>query len=127
MTVRSNRRQVRRGMLRLGVWMLGLSMSVILHEAFHIVMHWGDIAGIGVFPNGEAIVEIILASSHTYDLQLEETIAYVITLLVILATMVVADRVAGPTTEKSARELLFPREPHAEDLMELAYQSYLPR
>ncbi len=92
------------------VGLIGLILSVVLHELFHIWMHWGDVARIGWFPDHSAIAEIVLSTPEQYDFIGEEMVAYMITLLVILVTVIVICRIHDATDTRSTGQILFPKD-----------------
>ena len=114
-------------LLQAAVGLVGVIMSVGLHELFHVLVHWGDIASIHLFPDRHAIVEIVLRSPHDFDLRLEEMAAYSITFLVLVITIAVVNRLGDRASEKSFSQLLFPDEASPRELVELAYHSQLLR
>ena len=114
-------------LLQVAVGLVGVIMSVGLHELFHVLVHWGDIASIHLFPDRHAIVEIVLRSPHDFDLRLEEMAAYSITFLVLVITIAAVNRLGDRASEKSFSQLLFPDEVNPRELVELAYHSQLLR
>lgn len=77
-----------RGIVAVG----GIVLSIATHELFHTVIHWGEIESMHLFPDRAAIFEIIFTPSTTYDLVLEEGIAYTITMITLLLTaMLIGD------------------------------------
>lgn len=78
--------------LRVIVGLLGIILSVLVHELFHIIVHWGEIDSIHIFPDSGAIVEMIFTPRATYDLVVEEAFAYTITMVtLILTAMLIGD------------------------------------
>ena len=95
----------------------GILLSVVLHELFHVVMHWGHIVNVSFFTGNGAILAIESITPIGYDVQLEEAIAYSITLLTILMTLVVMWKLHDKKDTRSARETLGVG--HSRDLMKL--------
>ena len=78
--------------LRVIVGLCGIVLSVLTHELFHIMMHWGEMEGIHLFPDSQAIVEVIFTPTAGYDLAAEEAIAYLITMVtMVLTAMLIGD------------------------------------
>lgn len=94
--------------VRVLVGILGLTLSVVLHELFHIFMHWGRITHIKFFTNPWSIVEIEAATPPGYDVEGEEMVAYGITLLVIFITTVIIFRIKDSEDKRSTKQILFP-------------------
>lgn len=84
---------------------IGLVLSVVLHEAFHIGVHWGEIESISFF-QGESIAEIIVTKHSDSDIQGEEMAAYLITLLVIFFTVMIVYRINDATDTRTVRQIL---------------------
>ena len=66
----------------------GVLLSIVAHECVHALFHFGDISAIYLFPNAAAIVSLDLSSHATYDLTNEEMIAYAVTALIQLVTVI---------------------------------------
>ena len=97
-------------MVRVLVAMVGLTLSVVLHELFHVLMHWGEVTHINFFPNLWTVVEIETAISPGYDLDGEEIVAYGITLFVLLMTTVIVFRIKDSEDKRSVGQILFPKD-----------------
>lgn len=87
------------------IMVIGLVLSVVLHEAFHIGVHWGEIESISFF-QGESIAEIIVTKHSDSDIQNEEIAAYLITLLVIFFTVMIIYRINDATDTRTVRQIL---------------------
>lgn len=103
-------------------------MSVVLHELFHIAMHWGQITHISILPNSSALVELTVPLPNGYDLAGEEMAAYLITIAVLMVTALIISRIHDTTDHRSSSQILFPKhsdmhqlQPH--ELLELAYRA----
>ena len=91
------------------VGLIGLVLGVILHEAFHIVLHWDQIPHIGLFPtHSGAIAQIQVWLPPGYDLEGEETAAYLITLAVWIITIMIIYKIHDAEDRRSAAQILFP-------------------
>lgn len=95
-------------LVRVLVGLLGLSLSFILHELFHIVMHWGRITHISFFPSPWTVVQIDAWIPPGYDLDGEEIAAYGITLLVMFITVIFIFRIKDSEDKRSSVQILFP-------------------
>lgn len=107
------------------VGLVGLLLSVVLHELFHVFMHWGEVVHIGLFPGHGVIAEVAVSTPGDYDLIGEEIAAYMITLLVILATAMIICKIHDATDKRSASQILFARDSDMQrlstsELLELA-------
>jgi len=93
--------------LRILVSLIGLILSVVLHELFHIVMHWGHISSVVLLPGNGSLVEITSVAQLGYDLQLEEFIAYTITVFVMLATIITVWKIHDKKDTRTAHQIIF--------------------
>jgi hypothetical protein len=123
-------RQVRRAFfdIRTLVAIAGLLLSVVLHELFHGILHWGSISSIRLFPNSSAIVEITSTTKIGYSTQFEEAIAYTITFITLLVTAVIIAKMSDKKDTRSFLQTVFPRDARmqamtAEELYRLALQA----
>lgn len=102
---------------RVLVGLLGFTLSLVLHELFHIVMHWGQVTHVNFFPSPWTAIQVDTAIPAGYDLEGEEIAAYGITLLVILITTVIIFRIKDSEDNRSASQILFP---HDKDMQKLS-------
>jgi hypothetical protein len=86
---------------------IGLIMSIVLHEAFHIWMHWGEIVSIRLF-TGFSIAEVVVIEREGHDVLGEEMAAYLITILVIMATIMIIYKLSDAHDTHTVKQLLFP-------------------
>lgn len=107
---------------------IGIFLSVILHELFHVAVHWGSIKAISVFPNVYTIVEIQSTGVGHYDTTLEELFAYTITLITLLITALAITGAHDRKDTKSFSKTILPK--HSElhslteaELLELAMKT----
>ncbi|MDB5180217.1 MAG: hypothetical protein JWN12_849 [Candidatus Saccharibacteria bacterium] len=94
---------------RIVVAMIGLILSVVLHELFHAVMHWGHITSIGFFTTPGTIVQIISVVPEGYNVASEEAVAYTITATVILITIAIIGAIHDTKDTRSFSQILFPK------------------
>lgn len=94
--------------VRVLVGILGLILSVALHELFHILMHLGRIRHIDFFPTPWSVVKIDAVIPPGYDLEGEEMVAYGITLLVIFITTLIIFKIKDSEDKRSSSQILFP-------------------
>ncbi|MFZ2544547.1 MAG: hypothetical protein WAW80_01070 [Candidatus Saccharimonadales bacterium] len=90
------------------VGLVGFSLSVLLHELFHALIHWNHIANIGSILNNGSIAEILITEPQAYDLEGEEMVAYLITFIVIIATVMLIYKIYDATDTRSSHDILFP-------------------
>jgi len=77
-----------KNMLPFIVLFVGLILSVVLHESFHIVMHWGNIEAIQLFPPSGNVAQVVTGPlPNGYNVMNEELIAYSITTVVLVITL----------------------------------------
>ena len=86
----------------------GLLFSVVLHELFHVVMHWNHVLEVQLLPNHAAIVAITSQTAVGYNPQMEEFIAYGITMLTMLATSIIVNGMHDKNDTRTAYQTLFP-------------------
>jgi hypothetical protein len=90
------------------VGLIGAIMSIVLHELFHIIMHWDQVPHINLLPGHDVIVEIQVRLAPGYDLEGEETVAYLITIAVILLTAAIMFRIYDAADKRTTGQILFP-------------------
>lgn len=90
------------------VAIIGIIMSIALHEAFHIIVHWNDGPHVRLLSSQETLAEIIVWIPSGYDLEGEEIAAYTITLLTLIATAMIIYKIDDANDTRSAAEILFP-------------------
>lgn len=95
---------------------VGLILSVVLHELFHVLMHLDQVEHIGLFPNHDAIVQIDTWLPPGYDIEGEEIIAYTITFAVMLLTAAIIFRIHDAGDKRSTAQILFPKDKDMQDL-----------
>lgn len=103
---------------RLYIGIAGIFLSVVLHELFHILVHWNTIVSIKILPNMYTLVEVNSISRHQYDTSLEELIAYSITLIVLLATSILIVSINDSKDTRSFSETLLPKNSDIRNLSE---------
>lgn len=87
---------------------IGVILSIALHELFHVIVHWNDGPHIRLLSSQETLAEIIVWIPNGYDLEGEEIAAYTITLLALIATAMIIYKIDDANDERSAAEILFP-------------------
>lgn len=88
----------------------GSVLSIALHELFHIIVHWGHITKIELFPDHSAIVAVTSVTAANYNVAAEEAIAYGITLLTMVTTVAILYRMHDKKDKKSFVHTVFPRD-----------------
>jgi hypothetical protein len=101
---------------RVVIGLIGLTLSVVLHELFHILVHWGHVTHVSFFPRLTTIVEIKAWLPPGYDLEGEEIAAYGITLVVMLITTIIIFRVGDSEDKRSPSQILFPKDKEMQKL-----------
>jgi len=94
--------------VRFVIGFLGLILSIVLHELFHIIMHWGHVTSISFFSNHYAIVQLTVDKSSPFNAVEEEAIAYIITSVVALFTMIAIWRVSDKKDTRTFTEIIAP-------------------
>lgn len=94
---------------RYAVAISGFIISIVLHELFHVVMHWGRIVSVGFFSSPDTIVQIVSFAPQGYDVAAEEAAAYTITGIVILATIAVIWHMSDKKDTRTIGQILFPK------------------
>lgn len=95
--------------LRVIIGVCGVILSIVMHELFHIIMHCSEITDINLFPNSHAIVEILFASTSEYDLAIEEALAYVITAVTMVLTVMLIHDVNDLRDNRSVEQIIMAR------------------
>ena len=90
------------------VAVIGSLLSITLHELLHIILHWGQITGISVFPNFYTVAEVVIDVPDGYDLAAEEFLAYMISALVLLFTAGFITRIYDNGDTRTVQQILFP-------------------
>lgn len=104
------------------IGVIGLILSIVLHELFHVVMHMDQVEHIGLFPSHDAIVQINVWLPPGYDIEGEEIIAYTITFAVMLLTAAIVLRIHDAADERTTAQILFPKD---KDMQNLSPQELL--
>ncbi len=92
------------------VAIIGSLLSITLHELLHIVLHWGQITGVEVFPNFYTVAEVVIDVPDGYDLAAEEFLAYMVSAVVLLATAGAITRIYDSGDTRTVQQILFPDE-----------------
>lgn len=90
------------------VGIIGVIMSIVLHELFHVLVHWDNISSYALFSRHGAVVELLVWAPRGYDLEGEEMFAYAITLATLLLTVMLIFRIHDATDDRTAAQILFP-------------------
>lgn len=108
--------------LRVIVGICGILLSIAAHELFHIIVHWGEIDSVHIFPDTQAIVEVIFTPSTEYSLVVEEAFAYLITMVTLILTAMLIGDIHDARDERSVREaVLTPEGDSSPDFDEQAH------
>ncbi len=96
--------------VRLLVLMGGILLSIGAHELLHVIMHWAEIQSIQLFPDSDAIVEIIFTPSMGYSFAIEEALAYAVTMITLLLTALLISDVNDAFYKKPDEQTLLNKE-----------------
>lgn len=91
---------------RVVVGVIGVILSVVMHEVFHVFMHLGEIRGINLFPDKASIVEIVFMPTAEYDLAFEEALAYTITMITLILTAMLVSEIHDSRDERTVGEVM---------------------
>lgn len=94
--------------LQIFIGLIGFMLSLILHELFHILVHWNRIQNISFFPDLLTVVQVDVILPVGYDIEGEEIAAYGITLLVMILTVMCIYKVRDTDDRRSVGQILFP-------------------
>lgn len=95
--------------IRVIIGVCGIALSILMHELFHLIMHWSEITSVHLLPNSHAIIEILFVPAHSYDLILEELFAYGITALTITLTATLIHDVNDQRDTRSVEQIIIPQ------------------
>ena len=98
------------------VCLIGGFLSLIAHEMVHVIMHWGHVSHVYIFPNPWTLVQVATDLPPGYDIVGEEIVAYTITFIVIVFTAVAALKIYDDSDERSPAEILFPDDPELQKI-----------
>ena len=82
---------------------------MVFHEIFHIIVHWGHITEIGFFTSPHTAVEIISDDFNSSDAAFEETIAYGITIVTLLLTMMLVWEIHDSKDTRTYDQIVNPK------------------
>lgn len=89
------------------VGICGVLLSVVMHEAFHILIHWGEIQTINLLPDHNAIVEIFfMPGKGDFDLAFEEATAYLITMITLVLTVMLVTEMRDARDIRSVQQII---------------------
>ena len=96
--------------LRVIVGACGVVLSVVMHELFHIIVHWGEVTDVNLFPDSHAIVEVLFVPSAEYDLVVEEALAYMITMATIVLTAMLIHDIDDLRDNRSVEQIIMAKD-----------------
>jgi hypothetical protein len=102
--------------IQIVVGLIGVILSIVLHELFHLLVHWHNIRHINLFPSLGTVVQIDVIPSSTDDVQGEEMVAYGITLLVLLITIMIIYKIRDTNDDRTTGQILFPKDRNMQKL-----------
>lgn len=92
---------------RVIVALIGATLSIVMHELFHVITHWGEIENISIFPDHNAIVTIFFAPKSDFDLLIEELVAYMITMVTLMLTIMLVSDIHESRDRRSVQQIIF--------------------
>lgn len=96
--------------LRVIVGLCGIILSIVAHELFHIMMHVGEIESIHLMPDSRTIAEVIFTPTASYDLVVEEAIAYGVTMFTMILTAKLIGDINDARNEDTPLRAIFEKE-----------------
>ena len=91
------------------VGVVGLFLSIVLHELFHILMHLGHITSMGIFTDSHTLAEVNVVVPQGYNAEVEEFAAYTITLVIILITVAAIGMIHDKKDTRTFDQIIFPK------------------
>lgn len=88
---------------------VGILLSVVLHELFHMLVHFGNVVSFGFLNGSHAIAHVTVSAPAGYDVNFEEFIAYTITFSVLLMTAIVIWSISDSKDSRSFARHLLPK------------------
>jgi hypothetical protein len=85
----------------------GLILSIVAHELVHVLAHFGDVTAVHILPNLSTIVALNLDSIQGYDLNSEELVAYTVSGLMQLVTIIDVFAIHDSHSRKPIEKLIF--------------------
>lgn len=118
--------------LKIFVASVGVLLSIILHELYHIAVHWGNIQSVTLFPQTGVIVEIVSTAPPGHDTSFEEFIAYSITFTILFVTILSVLKIHDKGDTRDFRSSLLSRRSSLQELetfelIETAYKTNMFR
>lgn len=96
--------------LRIVIGVCGILLSIVMHELFHLILHWGEITTIHLLPNPATVVEILFVPTFSYNLLAEEVCAYGITALTITLTAMLIHDINDQRDHRSVEQIILAKE-----------------
>ena len=93
---------------RILIAVMGVILSILLHEAFHVALHWGSVASVHIFPSPMAIMAVDSYNDTGMNIYTEEAIAYGITLSAMIGTAVLIGYISDKKDSRTFTETVFP-------------------
>lgn len=85
----------------------GLIVSIFAHELVHVLLHLGSIDSVHLFPNFQTVVAMNVNFVQGYSVNAEEFVAYAVTVLVQLITIIDVLAIHDSRNKKTAGQVLF--------------------
>lgn len=85
----------------------GIVVSLFAHELVHVLMHFGSINSVHFFPNINTIFAMNVDAVDGYNLNVEEAVAYGVTILIQFVTIIDVFAIHDSRNHKTAQQILF--------------------
>lgn len=84
----------------------GIIVSIFAHELVHVLMHLGSINSVNFFPNLQTIVAMHVNFVEGYSVNMEEVVAYAVTVLIQFITVIDVLAIHDSRNKKTTEQLL---------------------
>ena len=92
--------------VRVIIAIIGVIMSIVMHELFHIILHWNEIIEVGLFPDRHAIFEVLFVPTADDDIVVEEIVAYAITMATLVITAMIINDINELRDKRSVSQIV---------------------
>lgn len=92
--------------IRVVVVICGVILSIVMHELFHIIIHWDEILKVGLFPDRQTIFEVLFVPTANDDIVVEEIIAYAITMTTLVITAMLINDINELRDKRSVSQII---------------------
>ena len=92
--------------VRVIIAIIGVVMSIVMHELFHVIIHWNEIIEVGLFPDRHAIFEVLFVPTADDDIVVEEIVAYAITMATLVITAMIINDINELRDKRSVSQIV---------------------